>query len=138
MKGFACRCGVVATLVAALCLPPAGAQEKAKPKATPRQLSTEVKSWKGDFDAMLERRTLRVLVPYSRSLYYVDKGHERGLTADLVRDYERYLNKKYAKQLGRRPLTVYIIPVTRDKLLPNIAAGLGDIAVGNITATDER
>ena len=79
-----------------------------------------------------------MLVPYSRTLYYVDKGRERGLTAELVRDYERYLNQEYAKQLGKRPLTVYMIPTTRDKLLPNVAAGLGDIAAGNLTATDER
>ena len=31
------------------------------------------KPWKGDFDQMLERWTIRVLVPYSRALYYVKK-----------------------------------------------------------------
>jgi membrane-bound lytic murein transglycosylase MltF len=87
---------------------------------------------------MLERRMIRVLVPYSRTLYFVDKGHERGITAELVRDFERYLNKKYAKQLGKRPLTVYLVVTTRDKLLTGVAEGLGDIAAGNITATDER
>ena len=29
---------------------------------------------------------IRVLVPFSRSLYYSDKGRERGITAELVRD----------------------------------------------------
>ena len=38
-------------------------------------------------------------------------------TAELVRDFERWVNKKYAKQLGKRPLTVYIVAATRDKLL---------------------
>ncbi len=47
-------------------------------------------------------------------------------------------NRKYAKQLGKRPLTVYIIPTTRDKLLSGVVAGLGDIAAGNLTVTDER
>jgi len=103
-----------------------------------RQLNLENRPWKGDFDQMLERRIIRVLVPYSRTLYYVDKGHERGLNAELVRDFERYINKKYAKRLGKRPLTVYIMPVTRDKLLGHVAAGLGDIAAGNLTATEAR
>ena len=103
-----------------------------------RQLSLENKPWKGDFDQMLERRVIRVLVPYSRTLYFVDKGQERGITADLVRDFERYINKKYAKQLGKRPLTVFLIVTTRQKALSGVAEGLGDIAAGNFTATEER
>jgi membrane-bound lytic murein transglycosylase MltF len=102
------------------------------------QLNLENHPWVGDFDAMLERRMIRVLVPYSRTLYFVDKGRERGLAADLLRDFERYINKKYAKQLGKRPLTLYIIPTTRDKLLSGVEQGLGDIAAGNLTATPER
>jgi membrane-bound lytic murein transglycosylase MltF len=105
---------------------------------TPRQLAISNKPWTGDFDKMLERRMIRVYAPYSRSLYYVDKGRERGLAAELVRDFERWLNQKYAKQLGKRPLTVYIAPATRDKLLPDVRDGLADIAVGNLTVTDER
>jgi membrane-bound lytic murein transglycosylase MltF len=57
---------------------------------------------------------------------------------ELVRDFERYLNVKYAKQLGKRPLTVYIAPATRDKLLPDLTEGLADIAIGNLTVTEER
>ncbi len=127
---------LVATALAGLAALPAIAQAPAAKQ--PRQLNLEQKAWKGDFDQMLERRQIRALVPYSRSLYYVDKGRERGLTAELLRDYERYVNKKYAQQLGKRPLTVYIIPVTRDKLLSGLAEGKGDIAAGNLTATDER
>nr|WP_246088974.1 transporter substrate-binding domain-containing protein [Paraburkholderia guartelaensis] len=87
---------------------------------------------------MLDRRIIRFLVPYSRTLYFVDNGQERGLSAELARDFERYINAKYASQLGNRPLTIALIPTTRDKLLPNLLAGLGDISAGNITATDER
>ncbi|RQH06174.1 lytic transglycosylase F [Paraburkholderia sp. DHOA04] len=109
----------------------------AKP-APVRRLSVPTAPWQGDFNAMLERRQLRVLVPYSRTLYFIDKGHERGLTAELTRDFERYINKTYAKRLGKRPFTVLLIPTTRDRLLPNLNAGLGDIAAGNLTVTDER
>ncbi|MBV8271168.1 MAG: transporter substrate-binding domain-containing protein [Cupriavidus sp.] len=122
---------------------PAASSAVAKPPAStaaapPRQLKLVNKPWKGDFDAMLEQRTIRVLVPYSRTLYFSDKGHERGLTAELVRDFERYVNKTYASKLGNRPLTVYIIPTTRDRLLPDLDSGLGDIAAGNLTETAER
>lgn len=103
-----------------------------------RRLKLANKPWKGDFDAMLDHRVIRVLVPYSRTLYFSDKGRECGLTAGLVRDFERYLNKTYASRLGKRPLTIIIIPTTRDRLLPDLAAGLGDIAAGNLTETEER
>jgi membrane-bound lytic murein transglycosylase MltF len=136
--GFQAGC-VAAWLAAALVLaPPAGAQEKSQPATAPRQLSLELKPWTGDFDQMLERRLIRVLVPYSRTLYFVDKGHERGITAELMRDFERYLNKQHAKQLGKRPLTVVLIPTPRDKLLSGLVEGRGDIAAGNLTATEER
>jgi membrane-bound lytic murein transglycosylase MltF len=119
----------------------AAAAQPAVPASAPaasRHLSLVNKPWKGDFDAMLARHQLRVLVPYSRTLYFNDKGHERGLTAEFVRDFERYVNKTDADRLGKRPFTVYLIPTTRDRLLPDLNAGLGDIAAGNLTATNER
>jgi membrane-bound lytic murein transglycosylase MltF len=133
----AARC--VATLLSAaiLCAAPAGAQDKPAPGKT-RQLSLVNEPWTGDFDRMLERRVIRVLAPYGRTLYYVDKARERGITAELVREFERYVNKRYAKQLGNRPLTVFLIATTRERLLPGLAEGRGDIAAGNLTATEER
>ncbi|MFC4523763.1 MltF family protein [Cupriavidus pinatubonensis] len=116
----------------------AAALPPAADETTTRQLKLANKPTKGDFDAMMERRTIRVLVPYSRTLYFGDQGHERGLTAELVRDFERFLNKTYGKRLNNRPLTIYIIPTTRDRLLPDVEAGLGDIAAGNLTETEER
>jgi membrane-bound lytic murein transglycosylase MltF len=104
----------------------------------PRQLAIANKPWTADFDKMLERRMIRVYAPFSRSLYFNDKGRERGIAVELVRDWERYINIKYAKQLGKRPLTVYVAPATRDKLLPYLNDGLADVSIGNLTVTEER
>jgi len=92
----------------------------------------------GDFDELLAKRAVRVAVPYSRSLYYIDKGQEQGLVATSVRDFELYLNNKYKKQLKRRPITLYIFPVTRDKLLQAVTSGAADISAGNLTITESR
>jgi len=110
------------------------------PADRPRQLATTLanKPWKGDLDGMLERRMIRFDTPYSRSLYFIDNGRERGISAELVRDFERWVNKKFGGQLGKRPLTVYIVAATRDKLLPDLNDGLADVAVGNLTVTEER
>ncbi len=130
-------------LFAALLVLPLSARSWAQTPAPsetpkPRRLAIANKTWTGDFDKMLERRMIRVYAPFSRSLYFNDKGRERGLAVELVRDWERYLNFKYAKQLGKRPLTVYIGPATRDKLLPYVSDGLADVAIGNLTVTEER
>jgi len=122
----------LATLFYAAAAQPTAAPDK------PRQLTFENKPWTGDFDGMLERRMIRVLIPYSRTLYYNDQGRERGITVELVRDFEQYLNNKHAKTLRKRPITVYVIPVTRDVLIEDVAKGLGDIAAGNLTETGSR
>jgi membrane-bound lytic murein transglycosylase MltF len=99
-------------------------------------LEPELRHWTGDFDGMLERRTVRVLVPYSRTLYFNDKGAQRGLVADSLKDFEVWLNRKH--KLKTRPITVVALPTTREELLPGLLQGTGDIAVGNLTITPER
>ncbi len=133
----------VALATVSAVLVPAAAAAPAEPvksatSSEPRGLQIANKPWTGDFDKMLERRMIRVYAPFSRSLYFNDKGRERGIAVELVRDWERYLNVKYAKQLGKRPLTIYIAPATRDKLLPSLNEGLADVAIGNLTVTEER
>src|SRR5215472_2970443 len=135
---------LAATLASASLAAAAPAQSPAPTPAAPagqsqpRKLAIVNKPWTGDFDKLLERRMIRVVAPFSRSLYFNDKGRERGIAAELVRDWERYINFKYDKQLGKRPLTVYIAPATRDKLLPDLVDGLADVAIGNLTVTEER
>src|SRR6185503_17979468 len=98
-------------------------------------LQPDVQPWVGDFDGMLERRVIRVLVPYSRTLYFNDKGAQRGLVADSLKDFEVYLNRHY--KLKNRPFTVVALPTTREELVPGLLQGLGDLAVGNLTITPE-
>jgi membrane-bound lytic murein transglycosylase MltF len=114
------------------------AHAQPQPAAQLRALDLGKRVFKDDFDGMLERRYLRVVVPFSRTLYFNDHGRERGITADLVRDFERYLNRRYARQLGKRPLTIAMWPETRDVILKQVSDGHSDIAAGNLTATDAR
>jgi membrane-bound lytic murein transglycosylase MltF len=136
----AMRAFVFAALSLALSLVNAGHARDmpASAASKPRQLVISNSVWIGDFDKMLERRMIRVYAPFSRSLNFTDKGRERGIAVELVRDWERYLNIKYAKTLGKRPLTIYVMAATRDKLLPGVEYGLADVAIGNLTVTEER
>jgi membrane-bound lytic murein transglycosylase MltF len=92
--------------------------------------------WKGDFDGMVERREIRVLVAHNKLLFFFDKARIRGTTYDAFREFENYINKKL--KTGTRKIKVIFLPVPRDKLLPWLAEGRGDIAAANLTITDER
>src|SRR5262249_26208557 len=120
-----------------LATPVAFAQEQ-PPAAPPRQLSFENTPWKGDFAQMLQRRILRVLIPYSRTLFFNDKGRERGITADHRGVCEAIPTQEDARDVGQGPLTVLPPPTPRDRVFRQPNAGLGHIGGGNITGTEGR
>lgn len=91
--------------------------------------------WRGDLDGMIARGFIRLLAPASRTHYFVDGARERGIAVETANALERELEQL----LGERgPVRVLVVPARRDQLLPMLAQGLGDIAVGNLTITPER
>lgn len=92
--------------------------------------------WKGDLDEMIKKREIRVLVTYSRTYFFVDKGRQRGLTYDLMKEFEEFVNQKIKS--GTLKVKVIFIPVRRDQLISKLAEGYGDIAAANLTITDKR
>lgn len=93
--------------------------------------------WSGDLDGMIARRVIRVLVPYSRTLYFVNLGGtQRGMSYDFMRAFEDDLNRR----LGHGDLRTHVvfIPVSRARLLPLLVAGQGDVVAANLTITPER
>ena len=107
-------------------------------------ISTEeaMQPWQGDLDGMVKRGVIRVLTVYSKTFYFVDKAVQRGATYDMFRQFELDLNKKLAQdrtlQQKHLKVRVLFLPVSRDELLPALAAGKGDIAAANLTITPER
>ena len=85
---------------------------------------------------MLAKRRIRVLVVYSKTFYFVDRGRQRGATYDGMRAFEDDLNRRL--KTGNLRVNVVFIPVGRDELLPGLVEGRGDIAAANLTITDER
>ena len=92
--------------------------------------------WKGDFKAMVERRQVRALVAYSKTFYFHDKGQQKGLIYEELMQFEKFINKKLNKK--NLKVNVIFIPVSRDRLLPDLLAGRGDIASANLTIIPER
>ena len=108
------------------------------PEATPlpQGIAPILEPFKGDLDGMLERRVIRVLTVQNPILYFVDRGREAGITYEAIKAFERQLNAK----LGNEIVTVHVIavPVARDRLIPGLLAGEGDIAAAQLTVTPER
>ncbi|MFC1881677.1 transglycosylase SLT domain-containing protein [Thermodesulfobacteriota bacterium] len=85
---------------------------------------------------MTEKRQIRVLVTFSKTFYFLDRGKQRGITYDLLKEFEKFVNQKIkAKTLK---INVVYIPVRRDELISGLEKGLGDIAVANLTITSQR
>jgi membrane-bound lytic murein transglycosylase MltF len=76
------------------------------------------------------------MVPYSKTFYFLDGADQRGLTYDLLKEFEKHLNQKLGKKTLR--IQIAVIPTPRDQLIPNLVEGRGDIAAGNLTITDDR
>jgi membrane-bound lytic murein transglycosylase MltF len=109
----------------------------AQPATMPTQMSLpQLRLWTGDFDGMLKRRVVRILVPYSKTLFFVDRGRQFGVVAELAQQFEEWLNKRLKS--GALRVTVGVIPVPRDELLQALKEGRGDIVAGGLTVTPER
>jgi membrane-bound lytic murein transglycosylase MltF len=92
--------------------------------------------WFGDLDEAAERGVVRALVVPSKTGYFLDGGKERGVTYDLLKTFEKQLNREYGKKHVR--IHVVVVPTTRDRLLSDLVAGKGDVAASNLTKTPVR
>jgi hypothetical protein len=63
-----------------------------------------------DFSAMLKRRTLRILVPYSKTLFFVDRGRQMGVVAEFGRALEDWINARYKFKTLRFGVTFLPVP----------------------------
>lgn len=91
----------------------------------------------GDLPAMIERRTIRALVPYSRTFYFLDRdGNQRGLSHAFMRAFEERINEKLDS--GLLKVSVVLVPVTRDQLIPWLVEGRGDLIAADLTVTPAR
>ena len=104
--------------------------------AAPKDAMLENKPWIGDFNKMAEKRQIRVLVVCNKTFYFLDRGRQRGISYDLLKEFEKFVNKKLKTKTLK--VNVVFIPVRRDELIPGLEKGLGDIAVASLTITPER
>jgi membrane-bound lytic murein transglycosylase MltF len=91
--------------------------------------------WTGDYEGMAERRLVRILTVYNKTLYFIDKGTPRGTAYDQGKLLENALNTNVT---GHLKINVQFIPLSRDELIPALLDGRGDIIMADMTVTPER
>ena len=77
-----------------------------------------------------------MLTAYSKTDFFVDKGKSGGVTYEYMQAFEASLQKRQGPKRPR-PI-VYFVPVSRDRLIPALLAGEGDLVAANLTVTPER
>ena len=106
------------------------------PNILPEQFAELWSPWHGDLEGMIERRAIRVLVPFGGYQYYFVRGRPRGAIVEMLQKMENHLNE----ELERRHIKVYVVavPVGRDQMFPYLLAGHADMIAADLTVTEER
>ena len=96
----------------------------------------EYRTWIGDFDGMQKRRQIRIIVPYSKTIFFIDKGEQLGTAAEWGDEFDKWLNKGIKSELER--IRIAFVPTPREQLLTALNDGRGDIVAANLTITPDR
>ena len=109
----------------------------AKLERAEHTLEVGMRPFTGDFDAMAKRRLVRVLVPFSKTFYYVERGRPRGVSADIIEALEQHLNATLKTPRSLK-LRVVALPVSRDQMIRQLLDGRGDVVIADLTVTPAR
>ena len=108
-----------------------------EPAPLPTVLDQVIEPHTGDLPEMLERRQIRALVSVDRTHFFFDRGAQRGITADALAQFERWVNVELKTKKNLK-MQVVVVPVRRDQLLPALLSGRGDMIAVFVTDTPER
>ena len=90
----------------------------------------------GDFDGMLQRRQIRLIVPYSKTkIFFIDKGDQWGTAAEWGDELDKWLNKGKKSQLDH--IQIDFVPTPRAELITALNEGRGDVVLANLTITND-
>ncbi len=90
----------------------------------------------GDLPQMREDRIVRALVVYGPTDFFFREGKPRGIQVDLLREYEKFLNKGKRRETER--VVIAFVPVPFEQLISSLEQGKGDLIAHFLTPTPER
>jgi hypothetical protein len=116
--------------------PSASAEAPLDAAPSDEAIAEALRPFHGDLSGMRDKRRIRMLVPFSRTNYFLDKGRQMGATAEAGHAFEAFVNKQL--KTGNLLVHVAFVPVRREVILDQLERGLGDIAAANLTITESR
>jgi len=90
----------------------------------------------GDWDQIVKRGNLRVLVVGNRYSFFYDKGRPRGIVPEFMEQFETAINKTL--KTGTDKFRVVYLPMAPGQLLTALNDGIGDIACTGVIITPDR
>ncbi len=99
--------------------------------ATPKRF----KATSGKVDVRMKHR-IRMLVPYSKTYFFVDHGKQYGAAAELGPALQQWINRQNSNRADH--VVVDFVPVPRDKLLPALLEGQGDLIAADVPITKDQ
>jgi membrane-bound lytic murein transglycosylase MltF len=139
--GVGCGAGPPAPPTAsnATSTPAPAAEEPLPPSRLDTELDPGIRAYvgepfTGDLDQMVERRLVRIGVPFNRTFYFLDKGVQRGMAYEYGRLIEDRLNARFnPEQRDDEKVHVFFVPATREKLLSGLLDGKVDMIAAQVT-----
>jgi hypothetical protein len=110
------RCVVVIFVLLLACVSTASRAQSelpVEPLSLPRTLT-----FTGDFDGLLQRRIVRILVVPSKTFFFLNKAETLGVTAETGQEFERWINKRHAKPPF--DIKVVFVPTRRDRIFQDL------------------
>lgn len=106
--------------------------------ATAGKLQEELvtRPFTGDLPKMQARRVIRALVVYGPTDFFFHQGKPRGIQVDLLKEYEKFINKGKRRETDR--MVIAFVPVPFEQLIPSLLEGKGDLIAHFLTPTAER
>jgi membrane-bound lytic murein transglycosylase MltF len=92
--------------------------------------------YKDDLNGLKKRRHIRILTCLNKTNFFLHKGKIRGFEYELLKGYEKFLNKGIKNKELR--IVLEFIPTSRNELIPKLVDGYGDIAAAGLTITEQR
>ena len=68
--------------------------------------------WAGDYDGMQSHHVIRFLVPYSKTIFFIDRGEQLGTAAEWAEEFDKWLNKSKKSEIERMRVVFYRRPAT--------------------------
>jgi membrane-bound lytic murein transglycosylase MltF len=121
-------------------LPSANGREVApptQPPPLPSVLDVAIEPHTGDLDEIVKRRQVRMLVAMDRTHFYMDGGRQKGIVADAIVEFERWLNAEL-KTPKNLKIQAVVVPIRRDQAFAALNEGRGDVIANYLTETPER